>query len=419
MRLCCNFSGIRFMFATLAFLYFAYGVEYYFLPYSLSTRYLVLGGMGLLAFMYAVHMNSLFKSQLLPLSAAGLFICVSLLSFLSSSSSPDFQMLKISTLYFLMVFSAPLFVKVMFRDAPEDCLAAFGVAGFINALLIIFMLISTEFQKLYTSFLSPSIYAGLGDNVHESMMVLRMVGITGFSAYTTGFIQVVLALLYLLHVKLHFGQPNVRQASLMGVVLISAVLVSRSSIVGIALFALAFFCFFRKRYFFYYFSLAFVFGGLAIFFVAHQLPAAKSDFFMSWALEFFLEGLSTGSVQTNLKMFVYDYANFSLLGESKWFGAAGGYFMSTDVGWYRLLFSVGYIGLVSWLFLIFSVAGCWRVVEVHKNPIAFVALLVVFYSVVMMLKGAILFDFFQGIAILSILSWLSSIYDTRRSSYVS
>lgn len=389
------------------FLYFLYSVHYSFIPLGIPTRYIALSVMLLFSLLFCFKTGVIARSQVSPLLSGLIFLIVCILSYSVGAQDADTHMIKISLLYVVIIFSAPLFVKLLFEKNPPDCLLALGYAGLVNAFLIMLMLAWPDFRYFYISSISESVYNFLGDDAFQSMIVLRMVGITGFSAYTTGFTQVALALTYILYVKLNFGVPRARDYIIVGSILFSALLVSRSSLLGIGLCLIVTGRFFGWTRLLYYCGVGLMLIVTISAFTLSNLPERQSEFFTSWISEPFVAGVNTGSLQKNLDMFVYGIGDFSMLGDSKWFGKYNQYYMETDVGWYRLLFAAGYMGLISWLIMLFFVAGGVSIFQVKGRPIQFVSLILVIYTLVMMLKGAILFDFFAGIGLFMILLWLS------------
>ena len=135
------------------------------------------------------------------------------------------------------------------------------------------------------------------------------------------------------------------------------------------------------------------------------IPADFKDFFINWITEVFKSGTKTGSIQTNINMYIYSWSDFSFIGDSKWYGDNNDYYMNTDVGWYRLLFAVGYVGMISWLFVLISMIGIRNVFTLKINNNNFILIAVGFYAILMMFKGAILFDSFQSIFIILMLNY--------------
>ncbi|TQP39383.1 hypothetical protein FLL99_19975, partial [Vibrio cholerae] len=141
-------------------------------------------------------------------------------------------MVKISFVYLLMVLFLPAYIKTYYGSDPYKILRDIGLVGFINSVFIILMLLSSFAQNLYLSWVSIDTFSLIGGaDAIDGLMRLRMIGITGFSAYSTGFVQVSCAFCYLIYM-------NERQAKnidyiMWGAILISAMIAARSSIVGI------------------------------------------------------------------------------------------------------------------------------------------------------------------------------------------
>ncbi|EGR2244797.1 hypothetical protein D0816_18270 [Vibrio cholerae] len=223
-----------------------------------------------------------------------------------------------------------------------------------------------------------------------------MIGITGFSAYSTGFVQVSCAFCYLIYM-------NARQAKnidyiMWGAILISAMIAARSSIVGI---------FILLIYFLYASKISIVLrgaiiavsmGSLISLLTYNYIPPDLKDFFIQWITEVFTSGTKTGSIQSNIDMYIYGLDDFTLLGDSRWFGNNNDYYMNTDVGWYRVIFSVGLIGCAIWFLLIlfFLIEYVQRNKFIELNGVIVISFYIAYIFSIMM-KGAILFDSYQSI----------------------
>ncbi|HHO9666765.1 TPA: hypothetical protein ACRZMP_004547, partial [Escherichia coli] len=102
-------------------------------------------------------------------------------------------MIRISTMYFLIILFTPAIYILMFKRNDLLILKIIGYAGFINAIFIITMLVIPSFQSFYLSFINSSTLSLIGSDGIENAMSLRMIGITGFSVYSAGFMQILCA----------------------------------------------------------------------------------------------------------------------------------------------------------------------------------------------------------------------------------
>ncbi len=387
-------------------LYFVYNVNYKINPLGIPTSYLTLVYFSFIGWLCIVMKRHLMKIQLVPLILAILFIMCSMFSFILSSKQPDFYMLKISILYFFIILFLPIFLNYYFHNTQSKVLLALGYAGTINGIIIIAMLLYPDFRLAYIDLISEVQFVLVGENAAESLMSLRMVGVTGLSVYSAGFVQTTLAMVYLLYLKLNYQKPTAINIACIITMLTSAFFVARSSLVGIVLFVISYKYFFDYRSMFKLLFAFFISGTCVIFAVYIFLPSFY-EFFFNWAFEIFLKGSQAGSLETNIAMYRYGLNDFSLFGDSKWFSGNGGYYMRTDVGWHRLLFCVGYLGAFTWLLLLLSVIGIRNIKRMFKNNISFIIVMLSIYVIIIMCKGAIMFDAFQIMAVFVVLLWLS------------
>ncbi|MCW2473047.1 MULTISPECIES: hypothetical protein [unclassified Symbiopectobacterium] len=322
-------------------------------------------------------------------------------------------MIKISFMYIIILFLIPFVVECIFKGQVEILLYLGGV-GVVNAIFIILMLFVKPFQSFYLSLIDSATFDLVGGSeAIDSLMSLRLVGITGFSAYTTGFLQNILALSMICYIHLSSKKIHVFYYISLGLIIISAIAVARSAIVGtfiIAIISLFYFSFFRV---FKIISIITFLSFLSVWGIINILPQELSSFFIHWVTELFSSGMETGSVKSNVSMFIYSPSDFNILGFSKWYGDYGGYFMSTDIGWYRVLFSIGYLGLFIWMFFLVSLIGFDTLIK--KNKTCILGWCILAYVFIMMFKGAVLFDSYQSIFVVGVIFYI--IKRTRVNNY--
>ncbi len=375
-------------------LFFIYSVSYSFVPYSIPTNYISLLIVIILFFKNKCKLYIPCKSVI---ALSVIFLFISLVSYTINYPYADLYMVKISFVYLLMVLFLPAYIKTYYGSDPYKILRDIGLVGFINSVFIILMLLSSFAQNLYLSWVSIDTFSLIGGaDAIDGLMRLRMIGITGFSAYSTGFVQVSCAFCYLIYM-------NERQAKnidyiMWGAILISAMIAARSSIVGI---------FILLIYFLYASKISIVLrgaiiavsmGSLTSLLTYNYIPPDLKDFFIQWITEVFTSGTKTGSIQSNIDMYIYGLDDFTLLGDSRWFGNNNDYYMNTDVGWYRVIFSVGLIGCAIWFLLIlfFLIEYVQRNKFIELNGVIVISFYIAYIFSIMM-KGAILFDSYQSI----------------------
>ncbi|WP_105258039.1 hypothetical protein [Pseudoalteromonas sp. T1lg88] len=386
----CNRSGFAGGFLiSLMVLFLLYNVEYTFF-FGLGSRYLILGGLALVSLFLVRRVNKF--------TLVAFLISLFLLSFsiLNAIHNGHYELtyLKVYFVVSLCVVSVPAFIKLISSGAEVgQGLRYFGYAAFINSIFIFSMFISPSFRDFYLSFLKLEVYELFGSGVADSLLLLRMVGVSGFSGYSTAFTQMLCLILYYVYIMKFREQKKMLKSDyiLFFIVISSSFIVSRSTIVGVAF--LLFFGAFDRRNLKsnIFFILFFIFMMISVVFsLSFVLPENQYEFFKGWVFEFFQSGAETGSVKSNLEMYKYTLYDFSIFGDARLLNGSGGYYMGTDVGYFRVLFSSGYIGLFLLLGFLFFLT---RPISLSGEVRVF-SLLLLSYILVFMLKGYILQDAF-------------------------
>ncbi|NUG46873.1 hypothetical protein [Escherichia coli] len=406
---------IKNLFQLIFILFTLFSVSYNFTPVVIPTAYLSIVVM-FITFLYQIYtvgkVTIINRSSLIFCS---LFILSSILSYLLNFSKTDAYMIRISTMYFLIILFTPAIYILMFKRNDLLILKIIGYAGFINAIFIITMLVIPSFQSFYLSFINSSTLSLIGSDAIENAMSLRMIGITGFSVYFAGFMQILCALFFTIYIYYKNGnnfKPSIFEIFILAFILLSSIIAARSSFIGVTILI---FIIFKLANIFQFlkitlFNIAILLGSLTVLIVF--LPSHFQDFFIHWLTEFFQSGKETGSLQENINMFRYNWNDFSSIGDSRWFGDNNDYYMNVDVGWYRILFSVGYLGLLFWLFTIVCTLGLNNIFSLKFTNEQWITISILIYIFIMNLKGAILFDSFQSVFLLAI---LNLIFKSRRN----
>ncbi len=347
-----------------------------------------------------------------------LLLIWSLISLMINNEKNDFYLIRISLLYFIIILLFPFIYKIVFKKNVLLLLKTIGFVGLINGIFIISMFIIKPFQELYLTLINQTTFDLVGGNsAIDSAMSLRMIGITGFSAYSTSFVQMLCAICFLLFIYYKDNKKlkmQFKDVLILIFIIFSALISARSAILGIFIFILIYIKISNIKQ-----SLKFIvslFSLLSIFIITiiNFIPNEFKDFFINWITEFFVSGSKTGSLQANINMFIYDWIDFSLTGDSRWFGNNNDYYMNTDVGWYRILFSIGYVGLSLWLLAIISIIGWKNLFSLNSSNKICIMTLIFTYVLIMTFKGAILFDSFQSIFILLSISLIVSISEKQK-----
>lgn len=396
----------RFLLNTILIFFVIYNVRYFFFPYGLPSQYFVL--FFLLALQGWTLVNNrrhLFFCDATILGTGFLFLSVVILSWLCNGGSGDFYMIKISLMYLIIAIATYYIINGLFHGDKLSVLKCIGVIGSINGLLVVAMLLSKKIQYGYLSLIDLSAFELIGGlDVLSGPMSLRMVGATGFSAYTTGFTQVLCLMSYIIYIN--YREPsnklNTKDYFVLILNVLSAIIAARSSFVGVFFVVLIFLKFsFAKNLWRIICMSLLAFAMLLV--IINFMSDSFRGFFSSWVFELFNSGIQTGSLRTNLSMFVYSLSDFSLTGDARWYGDDNNYYMNTDVGWYRLLFSNGLLGLIAWCTWVMAIIGYDNLFSFkikNENILAFLLLIYVF---IMMFKGAILFDNFQSTFIITVI----------------
>ncbi|WP_041410877.1 hypothetical protein [Shewanella pealeana] len=388
------------LFKALVFLFLMYNIKFTFLS-GIGSSYIAL----LFLLVLVILRGKLVNLELLALGAAtGLcFLSISMFSLLHPSS--DFGLIKFSIIAFISIAISGAVFKSFFYSRPIELFGVFGLAGLINAFLIILMSLSSTFQDLYLSLLIVEAEELYGDGISDGFFSLRMVGSTGFATYSTAFTQCVCVFSYYIYVSYCSSVNNTKISVYnylaMTVVLISAVIAARTAFVGIAiLFVMMMFDVKNRRG-----NLLFLFVCVLIFtviisVVSFYFSSERTDFFVNWVTEVFYKGLQVGSVQKMGGMFHFSYYDFSILGESKLNNPAGGYYMGVDIGYLRVLFSAGYFGtlLIALLFI--------TSVRIYNFDRIYIVYTFFLFAIILvfMIKGLIIFDAFYILLYVGLMS---------------
>ncbi|MDG0796880.1 hypothetical protein [Pectobacterium punjabense] len=379
--------------------YLTYSVNYKYL--YIPSTYFVVFLFFCFFFFYAVGNNLKinYKASSLPLFLAFVFFIWSAFSYvINLNNGADLYMIRTSFIYFLMIFLVPFVVRYFFIR-PENILLFFGFVGFINAAFIFSMLLVKPFQEFYLSLIGSSAFDLIGGSESlDGFMSLRMVGITGLSVYSSGFMQMILAIS--LATYMHFSPKEIRffHYVMLVLIILSALIAARSSIIGVLFFCVFFMSSFSIKKIVKILCIVLLLLYIAFVSVVSFLSSELSDFFLKWASEIFLSGTNTGSVKENISMFIYGFNDFSLVGDSRWYGDLDGYYKGTDVGWYRLFFSVGYLGLIMWFGLLLSLFH--HSLFSSSRKFFLLSWCILLYIIVMMFKGAVLFDAYQAVFVI-------------------
>lgn len=394
---------MKVFFAAFIALFFIYNVKFKVLQ-GLGTTYLIFLCLLFLPLIY--RKIEVPKSYNLLVFMALLVFCFTLIPAVFNPYSYDLGMIKYGFIASISIMLSPYlyhFLKVNFKI--EELFKVLGYASLINAIVIFAMFLSPTVKFLYLDLVILEIADLFGDGVMDGFYTLRMIGVTGFAGYATAFTQMFCVLCYYYYLSNYCRHRKLSLANyaIIFLVIVSSFISARSTIVGIGL-LFVFMLFDRnnikRNTIFCIASLAVV--SSLLFALTLFLPEEQADFFMDWVLEFFNSGLESGSVSTNIEMFIFGYSDFSLLGDARLNSDNGNYYMGTDVGYFRVMFSIGYVGM-----FIVSLFYTFLLNPAGSRGISFVFPILLFvYIFVFMLKGAIILSAFYLPLILAIFRYI-------------
>ncbi|MGN7510690.1 hypothetical protein [Aeromonas salmonicida] len=327
--------------------------------------------------------------------AVGLIIFALLSVTINLNEVFDIIYVRFAMLVLVSLISVNALIRVFCHDGkpPYELFKFYGYAAFINSFFIFLMFLSPGFKSAYLSILNLEITEIHGESVMDSMLALRLVGVTGFSAYSTAFNQMLCLILYYIYATYYReGDRKLRVFDYMVIfsVIASSLIVSRSTVVGLGV-VVVLMLFDRKNMvgnsLFLLTAVLILVASLSS--LSYFMSDEQFTFFYNWVFEFFDKGLKAGSVESNLSMYRYSWDDFTLMGDARMNDEIGGYYMHTDVGYFRMLFSAGYVGVVFLIFMIFLIL---KPIGMKYSKKMFFSSLITLYILVFLLKGSIITD---------------------------
>ncbi|MFP6790494.1 MAG: hypothetical protein VB954_11000 [Thalassolituus sp.] len=377
---------------------FIFGVLVFFVLYPFKLSFILIESRilvafaGLLAFLYDLFRvgfsldRYLFGRFAFVVFGAFLVFWVSALSLIFNESN-DIQLLKYPLVvssflfmgYFLFFCSRFLLSGDMFYRFSLTLILVVLVQSLISLLMYFY-------QPLFDVWLNFVVYSEHEVALIDDLRYSRVIGIgRPFFAggIINGFILIIIA-----HMLSNYRMTNLETVFYVTsylLIFLIGMLISRSVLLG---FILSVLIILHVRYKWqirvYLFSMTYL-----IFLLILILPFLFSDTFevlRKFAFEMFYSffdgrGFETRSTEHLKTMFVYpDSVKTWLIGDGYWFNQDGGYYMSTDVGFLRLIYYFGALGLVVFclyqLTLVLSAFGC-----------SYFAFIVFLYFLVLNLKG--------------------------------
>lgn len=418
-----HYTNVRFHICLFLTVYLIYNVNYNF-TFGIPSSYLILFFMLIYCIINILNKKTLPIKNKSALLFSFLLFSWSIFSFINNpENSSDSYFIRTSFLYFLIILFSASIYKFIFLENNLLLLKTIGFAGLVNSIFIILMLISTSFQSSYLSLINQKTFSLIGGNdALNGAMSLRMIGISGISVYSIGFVQVLCSISYLLFIYYKNNRRiklTLNDSIILILLVVSSVISARSSLIGIMFFLLIFLKISQFKQTLKFLVSSSLLITIIFSIVISLLPLTFKEFFLSWITEIFVSGTKTGSLQENINMFIYGWNDFSFLGDSRWYGNNNDYYMNTDVGWYRILFSVGYIGLLLWIFTITFIFLNKNMFFRKFNNESWVSILLLIYTIVITFKGAILFDSFQSLFIFMMINLIFQKENKINRKYIS
>lgn len=398
-----NNSITEIIFFTILTIFLIFNIKFKVLPPTFFIASFILAIMSI----YYFFKNYKFPKVLVKsIFIYSIFVFSAIISAFLSGEFDLFLFSLIITIFFLITV-APYVYLSYFKNRELDIIKYIVYAGIVNSFFIILMFLSMDFKLFYLSLLQKvDLLHTKGEEAVNSLYALRLVGLTGSATYGMAVVQIVMAFLYVYYVKTKYIRFTIFNYFLLSIILISAIISGRTAFVGIVLLVGFMFLIIRKIDSIKFVILFISFSFFLLIIASLFLPENFYNFFEAWIFQLFQKGEKIGSLEQNINMYIYGFNDFSSFGDFRWFNdeTRTSYYMSTDVGWYRFLFAFGYIGFIVFIIFLFSLIKFRNKI----NNETLLSIFIVFFLIVIMFKGAILFDFFSVFFILFVLYFLSN-----------
>ena len=362
--------------------------------------------LGLIGLAKLDKMPAMLVATGLPLYIAFILAAI---TFVTSPTDADFFLASVFLLMAVIESFSFSFFNLFAKIKRQPLLVAVIAAFTLNAILMIVMFASSNFQFWYLNLLSNEGLAVFGgvDEALDSLYRLRMIGANGFASYSAGFAQAIALFFLAVYYKINNKQLDWSFLTISILLIVSALLSARSALLGITLWLVFCLIFFRSR-FFYIFSFASFIVAIALAFLVTLMDLNEAEYFTTWIFDLFISGSSSESLSESIQMLDVPFVDAGLFGFSRWYGDLGyDYFRSADVGYIRVILAGGFVSLF-FVLIHFLLLGF---VFFQKGNTIFFRTLYCFlmvYFLAIMFKGAILFDFFAFDFLMLMLAWIAN-----------
>jgi len=296
--------------------------------------------------------------------------------------------------------------------------------GTVQALIMIAMLLSFEFQ----SFVFQFIDIGDANNRLESIYRFRAIGLTGFASYSMAVCQSFIAYMF---IPLWMGlrKPYIFALSLLAfiIVVISALLSARTAFIfliplylWITVAAISTFgSKFSNR------LLVALLVSVSVISIAIFAISAFGDetfeLMISWILEFFSNysdsgQLSTASTESTKELFFLPSETTILFGDGLYL-VNGLYYMQTDIGYLRILLYGGIVGSFLFYapFVLLFYFGFFYTKKIYGLQFSFLITVFLVLMFIVNIKGSIFFDGFSALKFITLYILLLGVYCRKQS----
>ena len=392
------------IFFTIMMTAFIFNLKYKGLP---SSFFIISFIFLILAFYYFINGYDYPKKLVKPLIFFILFL-ISLLFTILVTSNIDIFLVSLLLGIVFVVTVVPYALLSHFKGREIEIVKFIIYAGIINAFFIIIMFLSSGFREFYLSLLSHvDLLYVKGEDALNSLYAMRLIGLTGSATYGMAVLQVVMAFLYVFYIRMTKHKFTFFNSLILLILMLSAILSGRTAFVGFVFLFIYIFLVLNKKELLKFIFTSIVAFSLFLIFTKLFLPENFYSFFKNWILQLFIVGETVGSVEINKSILsVYGFSAFSLLGDFKWHAdeLRNSYYMSTDVGWFRFLFAFGFIGLFFLMLYILSLIN----IKIRFKSQNLISFFIIIFLLLVMFKGAILFDFYQIFFVFTILYFIIS-----------
>ncbi|MCA0976737.1 hypothetical protein LCL99_19900 [Halomonas denitrificans] len=394
---------------SLILLFYLYNVKYSFLPIdSAKVVWLVFVLLFVFEFCRSRKFRYIFTGCVREIYPVVLLLVfgVTLLALTLLNAGSNLTIPYYSVIYVIDVLPVvTLLVYFFCFKLGCDAIKAVVLAGMIQGFLIFIMLVSEPLKDLYQTFVIT------GDNI-LSYYDYRRVGITGFANYTVGIVQAAIACLQatVLMVKLRTNREKVRAVDLIVflILIISALLSSRSSLIIFGLFVLVMVVrkAREKSYWLNIFPLLstiLTIGATSILLLITNEELIGSNVVLRWSLEPFINLFNTGLFTTGssdtIMSFYFDPGLSTLIfGDWQYVNDDGTYYRHVDAGYMRMMLFMGLpLSLVYYSLILWILTRLYKLTKKYEMDVFLITIVISLF--ILHYKGNIFID---GIAVMKI-----------------